>query len=88
MDKQQLLLKMVISSWDTQNSRMNKLLDVLSDEQLLLETAPRRNRGIYLLGHLTAVSDGMITFLAWGDRLYPQLDEIFIKNPDKSDLII
>ena len=77
---------MVISSWDTQNSRMNKLLDVLSDEQLLLETAPRRNRGIYLLGHLTAVSDGMITFLAWGDRLYPQLDEIFIKNPDKSGL--
>lgn len=77
---------MVISSWDTQNSRMNKLLDVLSDEQLLLETAPDRNRGIYLLGHLTAVSDGMSTFLAWGERLYPQLDEVFIKNPDKSGL--
>ena len=65
---------------------MTKLLDVLTDEQLLLETAPGRNRGIYLLGHLTAVSDGMSTFLGWGARLYPQLDDVFVKNPDKSGL--
>ncbi len=86
MDKQELLLKMIISSWETQNARMNKLLDVLTDDQLLLETAPGRNTGIYLLGHLTAVSDGMSTFLGWGNRLYPQLDEVFITNPDKSGL--
>ncbi len=86
MDKQELLLKMIISSWETQNARMNKLLDVLTDDQLLLETAPGRNTGIYLLGHLTAVSDGMSTFLGWGNRLYPQLEEVFIKNPDKSGL--
>ena len=65
---------------------MSKLLDALSDEQLLLETSPGRNRGIYLIGHLIAVSDSMCTLFGWGERLYPQLEDVFIKSPDKSGL--
>lgn len=80
----ELFVKMVLSAWETQNTRVSKLLNSLSDEQLSMETAPGRNRGIYLIGHLTAVSDGLFTLLGWGERLYPQLDAPFIKNPDKS----
>jgi hypothetical protein len=65
---------------------MNSLLAKLSDEELATETATGRNTGIYILGHLTAVSDGLFTSLGLGDRLYPGLDEVFLRNPEKSAL--
>ena len=77
---------MTLMAWETQNTRVNKLLDQLSDEQLYTETAPGRNRGIYLLGHLAAVSDGIIPLLGLGEKKYPELEKIFITAADKSDL--
>jgi uncharacterized damage-inducible protein DinB len=81
-----LFIKMAISNWELQNTRLNGLLNKLTDDELSAQTAPGRNSGIYLLGHLAAVSDGLFTFLELGDRLYPQLDEIFLKNSDTSGL--
>lgn len=86
MNQQQLFIKMVISAWETQNIRINKLLNELSHEQLLSETAPDRNTGLYLLGHLTAVTDAMFPLLGFGERMYPQLDVPFIDHPDKSNV--
>ncbi len=80
----QLLIKMVLDAWYSHNTRFNKLLDQLTNEQSMAEVAPGRNRGIYLAGHLVAVSDGMLPILGFGEKLYPQLDNIFIFNPDKS----
>jgi hypothetical protein len=51
-----------------------------------VEISPGRNSGVYLLGHLTAVSDGLLPILGFGERLYPQLENIFLKNPEKSGL--
>jgi hypothetical protein len=79
-----LFVKMVLSAWQTQNTRVNELLTTLTDEQLSAETAPGRNTGIYLLGHLTAINDRLFTLLGVGERLHPELDEIFIDSPDKS----
>ena len=81
-----VFIKMALSAWDTYNTRLNKLIDTLSDEQLIAETAPGRNTGIYLLGHLIAVSDGLFPILGFGERLYPKLDKIFLETPDKSGL--
>ncbi|MDN3582536.1 DinB family protein [Mucilaginibacter flavus] len=81
-----LFIKIAVSNWELQNTRLNGLLAKLTDEQLAAQTAPDRNSGTYLLGHLTAVSDGLFTFLELGDRLYPHLDEIFLKNSDTSGL--
>lgn len=80
----QLFVKMVLNSWNTQNAELWKLLDRLTEEQLQNETAPGRNRGIYLLGHLVAVTDGMLPLLDVGPRLFEQLDDIFVNQPDKS----
>jgi hypothetical protein len=77
-----VFIKMVISNWELQNARLNKLLNNLSDEQLLAPTAPGRNRGIYLLGHLIAVNDGMRPLMGLGERLYPELEAPFVTNPD------
>jgi hypothetical protein len=79
-----LFVKMTIMAWEAQNGYFNKLINSLSDEQLSKEISPGRNRGIYLVGHLIAVSDAMLPLLGWGDRLFPELEEPFIKTPDKS----
>jgi len=81
-----VFIKMTLSAWDTYNERVNKLINSLSDEQLITETAPGRNSGIYLVGHLIAVSDGLFPILGFGERLYPQLAKVFLESPDKSGL--
>jgi hypothetical protein len=81
-----LFIKMIIDAWNTQNARVTKLIESITDEQLLAETAPGRNSGFYLLGHLTSVNDALLPLLGWGDRLYPELDTHFVKNADKSGL--
>ncbi|MEO6283057.1 MAG: DinB family protein [Dyadobacter sp.] len=78
----QLFIKMVVSNWELQNQRLNGLIDKLSDDQMLQPVAAEKNRAIYLLGHLIAVNDGMIPLLGLGERLFPELETPFVKNPD------
>lgn len=84
--EKELFIKMVLSNWELQINRMNNLLGKLSEEELSAQTAPGRNTGVYLLGHLAAVSDGMFTFLGLGERLNSAMDEIFLRNPDNSGI--
>ena len=57
----------------------------VSDEAVARETATGRNSGIYLLGHLVAVNDGMFPLLGFRKTL-PTVEVPFIKSPDKSGL--
>jgi hypothetical protein len=86
MNHPQLFIQMALQAWDMQISRTGKFLDTQTDEELLKEIAPGKNRNLYLLGHLIAVNDAMISLLGLGERSYAHLDEAFIKNPDKSGL--
>jgi len=86
--RDQIMIKMVLDAWHSKINEANAILDKLTDEQLQNEVAPHRNRGIYLLGHLVATHDGILPLLGFGDRFYPQLDEIFIDNPDRSKTMI
>ena len=79
-----LLVKMILMAWDAQNNYLNNLINALTDEQLTKEIAPGKNTGVYLLGHLIAVSDAMLPLLGFSDRLFPEMEEMFIKNPDKA----
>lgn len=81
-----LFTTMALNSWNGALKVSNKVLDALSDEQLANEVSPGRNSGTYLLGHLTAVHDSMLPLLGLGEKLYPNLEEPFIRNPDKSGL--
>ncbi len=83
---QLLFIKMVLSNWQTQNQRLSALFEKLSDEDLAKETAPGRNSGVYLLGHMAAIHDMLFPLLGLGDRFYPELDEVFVRNPDRSGL--
>jgi hypothetical protein len=77
---------LALTAWQTQNKRFTQLVASLSDEQLAREIAPGKNTGLYLIGHLIAVSDNLLPLLGFGERLYPALDNVFISNPDKSGL--
>lgn len=84
MESKQLFIKMVLDRWNGAIKNFEATLNALTDEQLQKEIAPGKNRGIYLLGHLVAVHDDMIVLLDMGDKLFPALNEPFIKSPDKS----
>ncbi len=84
MSEKELFVKMTLSAWTAQNERVDKLIATLSDEKWMSEVAPGRNRGIYLLGHLTAVNDGMLKLLGFGEKLYPELETMFLKSKDKT----
>jgi len=83
---QTVFIKMALSAWDSHNARVNKLVTSLSDDEWFADTAPGRNSGVYLLGHLIAVSDGLFPILGFGERLYPGLEKVFLESPDKSGL--
>ncbi len=83
-DQQELFVKIVLDAWSKELSATNKLLEKLADEQLMNEVAPSRNRGIYLLGHLTAVNDEMMSLLRFQAALHPELKPLFIDAPDRT----
>jgi DinB superfamily len=84
MNSNQLVVKMIFDRWYALIKQMDAALNSITDEQLQKEIAPGKNRGIYLLGHLIAAHDDMLTLLDLGDKLYPELNEPFIKSPDKT----
>jgi hypothetical protein len=84
----ELYVQMTLSAWKTHNTRLDDLLVKLTDGDLMQETAPGRNTGIYLLGHLTAVNDSLFKFLGIGERLHPELDAVFLEAPDRSGIEI
>ena len=85
-NQQELVIKLVLDAWNGQVNRATKFFAELTDEQLKNEVAPNRNSGVYLLGHLSAVHDGMFPLLGLGEKLYPELENIFIKNPDNAEI--
>lgn len=85
MEKEQtLFVKMVLDTWNMRVQQTDKLLTQLSDEQLLREIAATKNRGIYVLGHLTATNDEMFRLLDVCNPIFPHYRSIFIDNPDNS----
>jgi hypothetical protein len=84
MDQKTVLVKIALGTWQTQVDRASKFIGELTDEQLMKEIAPGRNRGVYLVGHLLAVHDAMPEILGFGKKEYPDLRAIFLDAPDKS----
>src|SRR6267142_6805959 len=84
MTSHKLSVQVAINSWRLVVERTNKIFSSLTEEELLKEVAPGRNRLIYLWGHLTALHDAMFPILGLGERLHPELDAIFVSAPDKT----
>ena len=72
-----------LRGWKSNIDRATKFFTALTEEQLLQEIAPGKNRLIYLWGHLAAVHDALHPLLGVGQRLHPELDSMFVSNPDR-----
>jgi DinB family protein len=79
-----LFVTTALKSWEQWIGRAGKFFDSLTDEQMLTEIAPGKNRPVYLLGHLIAVNDSMIPQLRLGEARYESLREPFVLKPDSA----
>jgi hypothetical protein len=84
MTNEELFLAVALNGWKGNIERAEKMFSGLSEEELLKEVVPGKNRLIYLWGHLTATHDAMLPLLGFGRRLHPEFDVAFISNPDKT----
>ena len=84
MKTDRIMIKMVLDRWYSLIKTCDTILVSITDEQLQKEIVPNKNRGIYLLGHLTAVHDRMLPILGFGNALHPELYNVFVENPDRA----
>ncbi len=83
MTNEELYLAVSLNGWKENIERADKIFSGLSDDQVMKEVAPGKNRFIYLWGHLTATHDAILPLLGFGSRLHREFDVAFISNPDK-----
>ena len=81
---EQALVAAAVHAWTINVERAGKMFSGLTEQQLLLEVAPGRNRLVYLWGHLIAVHDGMLPLLGLGQRVHPELDATFLTERDRA----
>ena len=79
-----MFVDLALRNWKLGTDRADRIFGGLSEEALQREVAPGRNRLVYLWGHLAAVNDALLPLLGFGARLHPEMEEMFIKNPDRS----
>jgi hypothetical protein len=84
MTNEEMYLASALNGWKSFIDRADKMFSGLSDQEVMKEIAPGKNRLIYVWGHLTAVHDAMLPLLGIGQRLHPEFDVAFVSNPDRT----
>jgi DinB superfamily len=84
MTNDELYVAVALNGWNGNIERADKIFSGLSNEEVLKEIKPGKNRLIYIWGHLTAIHDAMLPLLGIGRRLHPEFDVAFVSNPDKT----
>jgi len=82
------MIDAALRAWRFNADRIDAFFNALSQDQLEQEIAPGRNRLIYLWGHIAAVNDGLFPLLGLGPKLYPEMEAMFIANPDRAAVTI
>lgn len=81
-----MLVESALKVWKLNEIRFARVFHALSEVELQREIAPERNRLIYIWGHVVAVNDGLFPLLGIGPRLYPELENTFLLQPDPDGL--
>jgi DinB family protein len=84
MTNEELLVANAVAFWNLALARVDKLFLNLTPKELEQPVAPGKNRLIYIWGHLAAVNDSLLSLMGLGQRLHPELDEVFITAPDRT----
>ena len=78
------IIKQIIKSWKAQNKVITEFFTKYEDSFYFNEVAPERNRAIYIFGHLIGMNDMLFPMLELGEKLFPQLESLFVSGADKS----
>lgn len=79
--EKEVFVEMVLAAWNKYLEQLDDFFDDLPDDDFDLEVYPGKNRVRYIIGHLTAVNDGILALLGSREPLYPELaDEFLIKS--------
>src|SRR5262245_24355561 len=81
-NQQAVFVSTALHAWEQSIKRATAFFDACTDADLDKPILPGKNRIVYLLGHLTAVHDRMLPLLGLGECLFPDLDPLFLSNPD------
>ena len=76
------LIRQNINTWKAQSKTLSDFMEKYANGAYLNNVAPGRNRAVYIIGHLVSASDDILLLFGLGERLYPELQEIFSTSPD------
>src|SRR5712675_529444 len=80
MQRDDIAVKMILSGWKTGQDKIQKTLLILSDENMDTELMPGRNKVSWIIGHLAAVHDSLLTILDLGEKINGNYYEFFIHD--------
>jgi DinB superfamily len=78
------VIQQAVNSWKAQSQAVTTFFSKYEDAAYQGQVAPGRNRAVYLLGHLASASDDIFPLFGAGQRLYPELHQLFSANPDRT----
>lgn len=84
MTSEERFVELALRSWRSNMDRASQFFSSLTPAELELEVAPARNLLIYIWGHLTAINDAIFPLFGLGPRRNPELDKIFVTEPDRA----
>ena len=84
MKAEQALITSAVNAWKGTIERADRAVFAAQRRTATKGGGSRKNRLVYLWGHLTAVHDRMLPLLSLSERLHPEFDELFLSSPDKA----
>jgi len=63
--------------WTAYNSRMQKMMDAISEQNLNSPITPNGNSPSWLFGHLADTDDKLLELFGIRERMFPELEKIY-----------
>lgn len=70
-------IEICLLQWATYNTRMQKVLDTINDQNFNSPITPGGNSPSWLLGHLVDTDDKLLELFGIQKRLFPELEKIY-----------
>src|SRR6478609_2429103 len=70
-------IEICLLQWTTYNTRMQKVLDTIVDQNFNSPITPGGNSPSWLLGHLVDTDDKLLELFGIQKRLFPELEKIY-----------
>jgi crotonobetainyl-CoA:carnitine CoA-transferase CaiB-like acyl-CoA transferase len=70
-------IEISLLQWNTYNTRMQKMMDAISDQNFNSPITPNGNSPSWVFGHLVDTDDKLLELFGISKRLFPELEKIY-----------